>query len=156
MVDETLPPYPDSLGRLLNFSAQRARQIAAHLLAPHDLSFPQWLVLSALWRRDGLSVGALSNYVRTKKAGMSRLIDRMEQAGLVAKCPSETDARSVRVCLTDQGRALDHLSDLHQRVNAVLCEGMSAEQLEQVEALLIRLLENGDAAIRNMAIDPDC
>ncbi len=144
-MDEVLPP--GSLGGLINQTAACARQLASAYLAPHGITLPQWLVLNALWDEDGQSVGALSGHAHTKKAAASRLIDRMEQAGLVRKQASGADARSVRVFLTAEGAGKAHLRRMQGHVNAVLFAGFGRQEAEAALALLRRLLANGKAAV---------
>ena len=149
-MDEALPP--GSLGGLLNQTAACARQLASAYLAPHGITLPQWLVLNALWDEDGQTVGSLSAHAHAKKAAASRLIDRMEQAGLVRKQASGDDARSVLVFLTPDGAAKAHLRQMQRHVGAALLAGFGREDAEAAFALLRRLLANGKAAIEGVEL----
>src|SRR3954462_4899923 len=53
---------------------------------------------------DGLRMNELAERILYSKSGLTRVIDRMEQAGLVRRVRPENDRRSILVVLTDQGR----------------------------------------------------
>jgi DNA-binding MarR family transcriptional regulator len=115
-----------------------------NMLAKHDLTLAQWVILSALWRQDGMLISEIADYTGNNAPAASRIIDRMEEAGLVKRVPSPDDKRVVRVHLTDHGRSLSHLSDFHERVNARLLQGISVSEAE----LLFDLLGRVDANAR--------
>ena len=53
---------------------------------------------------DGLRMNELANKVLYSKSGLTRVIDQMEQAGLIRRYRPENDRRSVFVLQTDNGR----------------------------------------------------
>ena len=76
------------------------------LLDELGLTYPQYLVLLALFERDGLSVKELGEELRLDSGTLSPLLKRMEAAGLLRRARSAEDERSVRVELTEAGAAL--------------------------------------------------
>lgn len=65
---------------------------------------------------DGLRMADLARRVLISKSGLTRLIDRMNGAGLVVRVPSPEDARGLRVLATPEGRAaLRWASPIHLR-----------------------------------------
>lgn len=75
--------------------------------------------------------------------GLTDRLSRLEKAGLVARVPSETDARSLLVQLTPEGRKL--AKDAFRRdmlVEAQMLEGLSEADREQLATLLARLCAN--------------
>ncbi|WP_395944223.1 MarR family winged helix-turn-helix transcriptional regulator [Brevundimonas sp.] len=70
------------------------------------LTYPQFLVLSLLWREDDQTVGRLGERLFLESNTLTPLIKRLEAAGLVARARDTADERVVRVRLTDAGRAL--------------------------------------------------
>ena len=74
-----------------------------HLLAQHDLTLAQWVLISALWREDGMLVSELAEYSGNNLPATSRILDRMAANGLVVRRKDESDARSVRIYPHRQG-----------------------------------------------------
>lgn len=146
MANEKIAP-PRSIGRHLNFATGRANALCAQILDPHGLSLPQWVILSCLWRHGPLGVSSLAELVGTGVPAASRIVDRMEDRGLVARQRIEADRRSIRVALTETGRALDHLADVHARINAALLAGFSAEDRAAAYDLLQRIEDNARRAL---------
>ncbi|MCK0169121.1 MarR family transcriptional regulator [Jannaschia sp. S6380] len=121
--------------------------LCAQLLDPHDLSLPQWAILSCLWRDGALTVSALSDLVGTGLPATSRILDRMEDRGLLVRQRHQADGRATLVTLTDKGRGLDHLSDFHERINEALFAGFSKDDRERAFDLLRRMQSNAEHAI---------
>src|SRR6266550_3313092 len=53
---------------------------------------------------DGLRMNELAEQILYSKSGFTRVVDRMEEAGLVRRVRPENDRRSILVVLTDRGR----------------------------------------------------
>src|SRR6476619_1199063 len=52
----------------------------------------------------GIRMNELAERILYSKSGFTRVVDRMEEAGLVRRVRPESDRRSILVMLTDQGR----------------------------------------------------
>jgi len=90
------------------YSASRALTARyRELLAPLGLTYPQYLVLMALWQQEPLSVTALGDRLALDSGTLSPLLRRLDAAGLVERRRSATDERSVLVHLTAAGRELE-------------------------------------------------
>ena len=74
------------------------------LLDALEITYPQYLVLSALWEGDGQSIGALADRLGLDSSNVTPLVKRMEAAGLVSRLRNPADERQVVVSLTDAGR----------------------------------------------------
>lgn len=102
-------PVP-TLETQLCFALYRASRAMtrAHqpLLEPLGLTYPQYLVLLALWREDGVSVKALGEQLELDSATLTPLLKRLENQDIVARTRCTEDERVVRIRLTDAGRAL--------------------------------------------------
>jgi DNA-binding MarR family transcriptional regulator len=73
--------------------------------AEHDVSVVQTRLLGVLRDRRP-TMNELARFLGLDKSSVTGLVDRAERRGLVSRVPSAADRRSVRVGLTDQGRAL--------------------------------------------------
>ena len=80
------------------------------MLDEMGITYPQYLVLSALAEHDGRTVGAIAERLSLESSTITPPVKRLEQAGLVQRRRSTTDERQVHVWLTEAGRALIHRS----------------------------------------------
>ncbi len=76
------------------------------LLSPLGLTYPQYVVMMALWEEDDLSVKVLGEKVGLDSGTLSPLLKRLEQVQYVARRRDAADERVVFITLTDEGRAL--------------------------------------------------
>ena len=53
---------------------------------------------------DGLRMNELAERILYSKSGFTRVVDRLEEAGLVRRVRPDNDRRSILVILTDKGR----------------------------------------------------
>ena len=64
---------------------------------------------------DGLRMNELAERILYSKSGFTRVVDKMETAGLVRRVRPENDRRSILVLLTDQGRETMQQARRHHR-----------------------------------------
>jgi MarR family transcriptional regulator, organic hydroperoxide resistance regulator len=76
------------------------------LLDALEITYPQYLVLSALWETDGLSVGGIAERLGLDSSNVTPLVKRMEAGGLVSRVRNPADERQVVVSLTELGRGM--------------------------------------------------
>ncbi|MCY7401730.1 MAG: MarR family transcriptional regulator [Nocardioides sp.] len=76
------------------------------VLEPLGLTHPQYLVMLALWGAEPLSLSELSRRIELDPATLSRLLKRLETAGLVRRDRDPADERALAVALTPRGREL--------------------------------------------------
>ena len=76
------------------------------LLAELGLTYPQYLVLLALWERDDVTVSALGERLGLDSGTLTPLLKRLAAAGHVQRVRDAADERRVRIRLTAPGRAL--------------------------------------------------
>jgi len=137
-----VPEYLDSVGRLLGFAARAVNALTSEKLAQHGLTLPQWIVLTALWREDGLSVTNIAQYTKSKVPATSRLLGRMEEQGLVTRRSPEGDRRSVQVFLTPKAKAMSGVLALYEDINQMILEGFSTSEKKRAVRYLQRMITN--------------
>jgi len=107
--DAAAPPIPD-LDDLLCFAVYATgfafNRIYRKPLARLGLTYPQFLVMTALWGEDGVAVGALGDRLALDTSTLTPLLKRLEGMGLVARRRDEADERRVIVSLTAPGSAM--------------------------------------------------
>ncbi|MGJ9414134.1 MarR family winged helix-turn-helix transcriptional regulator [Aeromicrobium sp. CF4.19] len=112
-------------------------------LARLGLTYPQYLVLMALWEDDGLTVSALGSRLKLDSGTLSPLLRRLQAQGHIERRASSEDERRVHVHLTDTGRTL---SDEAEEVARCISEAID---IDAEEFLALRTL-----ARRVAALDP--
>ena len=76
------------------------------LLEPLGLTYPQYLVMMALWEEDGQQVKTLGERLGLDSGTLSPLLKRLEQTGYVERRRDTADERQVFITLTEPGRAM--------------------------------------------------
>jgi MarR family transcriptional regulator, organic hydroperoxide resistance regulator len=76
------------------------------LLADMGLTYPQYLVMLALWETDGQSVSSLGERLALDSGTLTPLLKRMEVSGLLTRLRDVQDERRVHITLTAAGRQL--------------------------------------------------
>ena len=120
------------------------------------ITVAQSRVLAELRQRDGLTQTEIADLVMMEKAPLGRVIDRMEEVGLVARRPDPTDRRVRRVYLTE---AIERLYDPLWRAafatfDAAL-EGFTPAEYRALLAMLRRIKDNLEAAERAQDAAPN-
>lgn len=108
------------------------------LLDPLGLTYPQYLVMVALWMRDDRTVGELGEAMSLESSTLTPLLKRMEAMGHITRSRDPADERQVRVRLTPAGAALrEAAADVPRCV--IEATGMSLEDLRRLQADVTRL-----------------
>jgi MarR family transcriptional regulator for hemolysin len=98
-------PEDDSyIGYMLSDVARLIRTIFDRRVRDIGLTRAQWLVLTRVYRRPGVSQTELSEMLEIDRASAGRMIDRMERNGWVERRPDRGDRRINRLHLTDEAR----------------------------------------------------
>lgn len=128
----------ENLGSVLSDSARLMRRAFDARARAIGVTRPQWQVLSTLRRHEGVNQGKLAEYLDVEPITVCRMVDRLQEAGLVERRADAADRRSWNLYLTD--RAHDLLAQLRP-----LAEMMIEEALDGIDAgeraTLQRLLE---------------
>ncbi|MFC1443109.1 MarR family transcriptional regulator [Streptacidiphilus sp. N1-10] len=97
---------------------------------------------------EGLRMTEINRQVMLTQPGISRLVTRLEQQGLVERQPDPDDARAQRVRLTEVGRELQRrVGRRHVRhVIRAMTRALDPDQLRQLRELCTALTEAAEAA----------
>jgi DNA-binding MarR family transcriptional regulator len=76
------------------------------LLDKLDLTYPQYLVMLALWEQDGAMVSELGARLSLDSGTLTPLLKRLEANGFVSRVRDVADERRVHITLTAAGRKL--------------------------------------------------
>jgi DNA-binding MarR family transcriptional regulator len=129
--------------RLLRVHAATGRRLSGSLQAEHGLSINDFEALELLARAEGrrLKRVELARSLALTPSGVTRLLEGLEDAGLVARASCPADLRVTYAELTHAGaETLEAASCRHVgSIRAVLEEHLSNEEIESLAELLGRL-----------------
>lgn len=110
------------------------------LLDRFGLTYPQYLVLLALWQQDRMTVKRIGEELGLDSGTLSPLLKRLEAAGYVRRARDAADERQVIVSLTQSGRDLkaEAFGILRDIGNA---SGCSLEEVREMRDALHRLTQ---------------
>lgn len=137
----------DSVGFLV--ASLRTRMFKAVDIEMSKLGFTaaQWGILRVLAAGEPPTAADLCRQLNYDTGSMTRMLNRLERKGVVAREPSETDRRTVRLRLTPAGRKLHpKLRDVVIRVLNHLTQGMSPDEVHALGEQLKRMRSNLQAA----------
>jgi DNA-binding MarR family transcriptional regulator len=87
-------------------TAHAFNRVYKPLLDRLGLTYPQYLVMLALWERDDVPVKHLGERLFLDSGTLTPLLKRLEAAELIKRTRSTDDERQVLIALTPQGHAL--------------------------------------------------
>jgi DNA-binding MarR family transcriptional regulator len=127
-------------------------RVDTRLRKSHELplAFFESLFVVSRVRGGSMRVGDLARALRVTVGGTSKLVDRIERAGLLAREPDPDDRRASRVALTAAGkRKLAAAVKTYEAEMASILGGvLSPEEHRQMSDYISRLLtsiDNGEA-----------
>ncbi|WP_298931991.1 MarR family transcriptional regulator [uncultured Ramlibacter sp.] len=121
----------------------RSRQYRFLRDGPHDITHMDGKVLGFFGRRPGATQSDLVQHTGRDKAQLARLVKGLRERGLLQAQEDEADRRSVRLSLTDEGRAIQRtLQQQAARLRKQAVAGLDEAERAQLTALLQRVKTN--------------
>lgn len=106
-------------------------------LAELNLTYPQYVVMMALWEKDGISITALLEKTAIDGSAMTQILKKMGDKQLLNILKDEQDKRKRVVKLTAQGQIMQsQAAEIPERIR---CQFPSLENEEA--RLLVQLLD---------------
>ena len=136
----------DAWEALLTAHAALMKQFAAEDIWD-DVSMREYDVLYTLSKSLGpLRRSDLNRHVLLSQPALSRLVDRLADRGLVERRPDPADGRSVRLALTQAGRAVQRqIGRQHARgVARAMTVGLDPAELKQLETICLKLAHQNE------------
>jgi len=105
-----------------------------------DLTYPQYLVMLALWQYPRLTVTELGTKLRLDSGTLTPLLKRLEAKELVSRTRSSEDERVRIISLTERGTALK--KQAQSIPESLRCQvNMPPERALELKNLCLELLE---------------
>ena len=154
MASAKRPPDPDDAIKLDDFlcfaiySANLAmNRLNKPVLDELGLTYPQYIVLVALYEQDDQTVSGLGDKLFLDSSTLTPLLKRMEAMGHLTRQRDPEDERQVRVRLTPQGRSVRERA-LAFRSELVKAIGLDAAEFQQLRGQMVKLRANVSDAVR--------
>jgi len=158
--------HEEHLSGLLHIDSQLCFAVyaAAHafthaykpLLGELDITYPQYLVLMVLWKKDGRTVKDIGDKLHLDSGTLTPLLKRLEAAGLLRRCRDQEDARQLSVTLTPEGWSMrERAATVRERlVCAIGIPEVALQALRRDLDELTQILRATDFTAHNSASVP--
>ncbi|KAB8332198.1 MarR family transcriptional regulator [Scytonema tolypothrichoides VB-61278] len=136
-------PIQETMCCLIVQVCKAHRNQAATVLAELGLHPGQEILLLYLWENDGLIQSELASRMQVEAPTLTKMIHRMEKAGLLERRKDEEDGRICRIYLTQAGRSLQEpLTCAWNRLEKRVLVNLTLEERLLFRRLLLQVLNN--------------
>ncbi len=145
-----MPGIDDMVCFSLYAASRSTTQAYRRVLEPWHMTYPQYLVLVALWTEGPLSVRELGDRLALDSGTLSPLLKRLESRGLLTRTRRSDDERVVDVALTDAGSSLRHdMADVPRQIAQCMGIGMEAARalLDSLHELTAHVQASNEATV---------
>jgi len=112
-------------------------------LSSMEMSSAQFVIIATLSMGTAKSASDLCKGISYDAGAMTRMLDRLEEKGLLRRSRDPNDRRLVNLELTEKGQAaLPRMRDVSMRVLNRFLQGFTKAEARQLEGFLSRILEN--------------
>ena len=135
--------YMENIGSILADTSRLMRRAFDARARSIGVTRPQWQVLVTLKRHEGINQGGLAEQLDVEPITVCRMVDRLQEAGLVERRADAADRRSWRLHLTP--RAHDLLDQLRPMADAMIEEaldGIIETDRQKLTTLLEQVRQN--------------
>lgn len=128
---------------LLNRVAREMLKGVDEKFAQHGLTVSKWRILAVLSDQGTRRFGELVDLTSIEPATLSRFVAALQKEGLIRRRRSTTDARAVRIALTERGEAVFNATlPWAGEAETRLAQGLSAAEVEQLKRMLVHIYGN--------------
>ena len=119
-------------------TASEFNKLYTNILQPFGLTYPQYLVLLALWEEDGITAKELGAKLKLGTGTLTPMVARMEANGWLQKQRSTEDERKVHIYL--QPKAYEQKPLITAKtLEAIKACNLTFEEYEEAMEVLQRL-----------------
>ena len=112
-------------------------------LIPFGITRVQWIAMYYLLKYGDLSQKDLGERMDIKESTVARLLDRMEDEGLIKRSKGREDRRVTYIKLTNKGRErIEELLPEGQKMSEFFSMGISEEEIQVFKRVLQKFMEN--------------
>jgi DNA-binding MarR family transcriptional regulator len=128
---------------LLYDVARQMRTRADKMARAYGMTRAQWIILARLERQPNLSQNELAAIAEVAPITIARLVDRLEELGLVERCPDPDDRRIWRLRLTPAAAPhLRHIERYRAELRTLMTKNVDPRDLDVITTGLRRMKNN--------------
>ncbi|WP_321369074.1 MarR family transcriptional regulator [uncultured Desulfuromusa sp.] len=133
-------PQNQTLGQVLAHVSRLVGRRRSTKLAGIGLHHAQGMILSQLWRNDGLPQLELARALHIQPPTASNTLQRMERDGWVTRRREDADQRVVRVYMTEKARNLhEELRALFRELDHELSSALTVQEQKDFKKTLLKV-----------------
>lgn len=133
----------ESLGFVISKVALKFKNEMARRFRPYGVTPEQWGVIARLWYEDGLTQKELACRASKDQPNTTRILDKLEEKGLIRRADNAGDRRAFLVFLTNEGKKIRQLLfPVAAQLRQDVCAGIAERDQEMMILLLNRIWVN--------------
>jgi DNA-binding MarR family transcriptional regulator len=133
----------ESINLLLRRICQAQRNQMSEALADIGVYAGQEMFLWHLWQEEGLTQSQLVERMCVQPPTVSKMLDRLEKAGMVERRPTASNSHLAHVYLTELGKVRQRdVRAIWTTMEQRLTQGLSIEERIILRRLLLQVHEN--------------
>jgi DNA-binding MarR family transcriptional regulator len=114
-------------------------------LSSMEMSSAQFVIMATLSMGVAKSASDLCKGISYDAGAMTRMLDRLEEKGLLRRSRDPSDRRLVNLEITEKGNAaLPRMREVSMGVLNRFLQGFTKAEARQLESFLTRMLDNAD------------
>lgn len=131
------------LGFMLNETRNANFSLIERELAPLNITSAQFKIVIGIAHERASTLTEFARFYDYDPGAMKRLIDRVEEKGLIRRTPSAVDRRIIHLELTEEGERLyPQIMAAVSKVNSRMLQGFSEVETAQLQFFLQRVIAN--------------
>lgn len=128
------------LNFLIHDVSRMQMRVFDSFMEPIGVTRGQWLVVTFLSRRDGMTQTALAQMLDMTRANLGALLDKLEESGLITRVQHPVDRRAKCVFLTVKGNKLiERIRDTQHSYADIVLHGLTDAERDTLLGLLGRI-----------------
>jgi MarR family transcriptional regulator, organic hydroperoxide resistance regulator len=133
----------ETVSFLLSYVCKAHRNTLDRMIADLGLYAGQDVILKLLWHEDGQTQTQLAEKNCVQPATMSKVLSRMQEAGLIERRPDAEDSRVSRVFLTPRSQEIhEAMRKIWSQLEDQVTQNMTLEERALLRRLLLQVQEN--------------
>lgn len=133
----------ESIGFLISDVSRLMRRRFDERARAFGATRTQWKALAHIDRNEGINQGGLAELLEVEPITLCRMVDRLEEAGLVERRRDPGDRRAWQLFLTEKSRpVLDRMHAIADALSAQALAGVSPDQIAALTATLDHIRAN--------------